>query len=78
MTQETNSGTDFLQNAAQFMQAGQNMLQQFMGAVGQMSSMNNANVQIPQEAQLVTNLQREYALKQMELWQSIMQKQQGI
>lgn len=65
---------NMMQNAQQFMQAGQNMVQQFMNALGQMGTMTQS-IQPPVEAQNFATLQQDYLKKQMQLWQSVMTKQ---
>ena len=79
MTQETNQNQkpDFMQSAMQFMQAGQSMMQQFFGALGKVGNLAQSIQKPADEAQAFGALQQEYAQKQLELWQSIMQKQQG-
>ena len=79
MTQETNQTQkpDFMQSAMQFMQAGQSMMQQFFGALGKVGNLAQSIQKPADEAQAFGALQQEYAQKQLELWQSIMQKQQG-
>ena len=61
----------------QFMQAGQNMAQQFMDYLGKASG-NAAPVQLPPaDPQALTALQKQFMDQQMSLWQAMLAKQQG-
>jgi polyhydroxyalkanoate synthase len=73
MTQESNRNDAFLGAAMQFMQAGQNMAQQFMDYLGQAAGAPAPAV----DPQALTALQKEYSNQQMALWQSMLAKQQG-
>lgn len=60
----------------QFIQAGQNMAQQFMDFIGKAG---NPAETVPPAAdpQALTALQKQYTDQQMSLWQSVLAKQQG-
>ena len=77
MAQGSNNNDAFLGSAMQFMQAGQNMAQQFMDYLGKASG-NAAPVQLPPaDPQALTALQKHYMDQQMSLWQAMLAKQQG-
>jgi len=77
MAQGSNNNDAFLGSAMQFMQAGQNMAQQFMEYLGKASG-NAAPVQLPpSDPQALTALQKHYMDQQMSLWQAMLAKQQG-
>ena len=66
----------FIGSAMQFMQAGQNMAQQFMDFIGKAG--NPAGTVPPAaDPQALTALQKQYTDQQMSLWQSVLAKQQG-
>lgn len=77
MAQGSNNNDDaFLGSAMQFMQAGQNMAQQFMEYLGKAG--NPAATAAPAvDPQAVTALQKQFMDQQMSLWQSMLAKQQG-
>jgi polyhydroxyalkanoate synthase len=74
--QGSNNNDAFLGSAMQFMQAGQNMAQQFMEFFGKAG---NPTVTQPPVAdpQALTSLQKQLMDQQMSLWQSVLAKQQG-
>src|SRR5574343_1177457 len=74
--QGSNNNDAFLGHALQFMQAGQNMAQQFMEFF---SKAGNPTLEQPPVAdpQALTALQKQFADQQMSLWQSVLAKQQG-
>ncbi len=74
--QGSNSNDAFLGTAMQFMQAGQNMAQQFMEFV---SKAGNPTLTQPPpvDPQALTELQKKLLDQQMSLWQSVLGKQQG-
>ena len=77
MTQQGSDNKDaFMGSAMQFMQAGQNMAQQFMDFIGKAG---NPAGSVPPVAdpQALTALQKQYSDHQMSLWQSVLAKQQG-
>ncbi len=76
MPQGTNSNDAFLGSAMQFMQAGQNMTQQFMDYLGKAG---NPAAAVPPavDPQALTALQKQFTDQQMSLWQSVLAKQQG-
>ncbi len=75
MAQGSNNNDAFLGSAMQFMQAGQNMAQQFMEYLGQAAgSPAAAPVADPQA---LAALQKQFMDQQMALWQSILARQQG-
>ena len=77
MAQGSNNNDAFLGSATQFMQAGQNMAQQFMDYLGKGSG-NASPVQLPPaDPQALTALQKHYMDQQMSLWQAMLSKQQG-
>jgi len=63
-------------SAMQFMQAGQNMAQQFMDFIGKAG---NPAGSVPPAAdpQALTALQKQFSDQQMSLWQSVLARQQG-
>ena len=77
MTQHGSDDKDaFMAKTMQFMQAGQNMAQQFMDFIGKAG--NPAGTVPPAaDPQALTALQKQYADQQMSLWQSVLAKQQG-
>lgn len=74
--QGSNNNDAFLGNAMQFMQAGQNMAQQFMEFF---SKAGNPTLEKPPVADplALTALQKQFMDQQMSLWQSVLAKQQG-
>jgi polyhydroxyalkanoate synthase len=66
----------FFGAAMPFMQAGQNMAQQFMDFLGKAGNPAAANVP-PADPQALNELQRRFMDQQMQLWQSILDRQQG-
>jgi polyhydroxyalkanoate synthase subunit PhaC len=77
MTQQGSGDKDaFMSSAMQFMQAGQNMAQQFMDFIGKAG---NPSGTVPSAAdpQALTALQKQFTDQQMSLWQSVLAKQQG-
>ncbi len=75
MAQGSNNNDAFLGSAMQFMQAGQNMAQQFMEYLGKAGA--NADVPPASDPQALTALQKQFADQQMSLWQSVLGKHQG-
>ena len=76
MAQGSNNNDAFLGSATQFMQAGQNMMQQFMDYLGQAGS-PAGGVPPGADPQAVTALQKQFMDQQMSLWQSVLSKQKG-
>lgn len=76
MAQGSNNNDAFLGSATQFMQAGQNMMQQFMDYLGQAGS-PAGGVPPSADPQAVTALQKQFMDQQMSLWQAVLGKQQG-
>jgi polyhydroxyalkanoate synthase len=77
MTQQGSDNKDaFMGSAMQFMQAGQNMAQQFMDFIGKAG---NPAGSVPPAAdpQALTALQKHFTDQQMSLWQSVLARQQG-
>ena len=77
MAQGPNDNDAFMGSATQFMQAGQNMMQQFMDYLGKTG---NSAAKVPPPAvdpQAMTALQKQFMDQQMSLWQSVLGKQQG-
>jgi len=77
MAQGPNDNEAFMGSATQFMQAGQNMMQQFMDYLGKTG---NSAAKIPSPAvdpQAMTALQKQFMDQQISLWQSVLGKQQG-
>ena len=76
MAQGSNNNDAFAGSAAQFMQAGQNMMQQFMDYLGKAGSQAGATP--PQvEPQALTELQKQFMDQQMSLWQAVLNKKPG-
>lgn len=74
--QGSNNNDAFLGSAMQFMQAGQNVAQQFMEFFGKAG--NPTMTQPPvADPQAMTELQKRFTDQQMSLWQSVLAKQQG-
>jgi len=74
--QGSNNNDAFLGSAMQFMQAGQNMAQQFMEFLGKAGNPTVAQPPVA-DPQALTALQKEFSDRQMSLWQSVLAKQQG-
>ena len=85
MTQESKGNEAFMGSALQFMQAGQNMMQQFMQAVAQSQGQGGAGQMPPGlplnlpaiDPQAMTALQKNFMDQQMSLWQAMLAKQKG-
>jgi polyhydroxyalkanoate synthase len=78
MAQGSNDKDAFFGPAMQFMQAGQNMAQQFMTYLGQAQNASGSETPPPAiNPQELTALQKQFADQQMSLWQSMLDKQQG-
>ena len=76
MAQGSNSSDAFQGSATQFMQAGQNMMQQFMDYLGKAGS-PGAGVPPMADPQAITTLQKQFMDQQMSLWQAVLSKQKG-
>jgi polyhydroxyalkanoate synthase len=77
MTQQGSNNNDaFFGSGSPFMQAGQNMTQQFMEFLSKAGNPHTASPP-PVDPQALTNMQREFMEQQMRLWQSVLAKQQG-
>ncbi len=74
MAQGSNNNDAFLGSAMQFMQAGQNMAQQFMDYLGKAGAAAPAPAADPQA---LTALQKQFMDQQMSLWQAVLGKHQG-
>ena len=77
MAQGSNNNDAFMGSAAQFMQAGQNMMQQFMDYLGKSGGQAPAMPAPVADPQALTALQKQFMDQQMSLWQSVLNKQQG-
>ena len=77
MAQGSHNNDAFMGSAAQFMQAGQNMMQQFMDYLGKAGAAAPATPLPPADPQALTALQKQFIDQQMSLWQSVLVKQQG-
>ncbi len=77
MAQGSNNNDAFMGSAAQFMQAGQNMMQQFMDYLGKSGGQPPAMPAPVADPQALTALQKQFMDQQMSLWQSVLAKQQG-
>lgn len=76
--QGSNNNDAFLGSAMQFMQAGQNMAQQFMEFLAKSGNQAAPAVPVPPvDPQALTALQKQLMDQQMSLWQSVLAKQQG-
>jgi len=76
--QGSNNNDAFLGSAMQFMQAGQNMAQQFMEFLGKSGNQAAPAAPVPPvDPQALTALQKQLMDQQMSLWQSVLAKQQG-
>lgn len=76
MAQGSNSNDAFAGSAAQFMQNGQNMMQQFMDYLGKAGGQTGVTLP-PVDPQAVTALQKQFMDQQMSLWQSVLNKTPG-
>ncbi len=77
MTQQGSNNNDaFFGAGSPFMQAGQNMTQQFMDFLSKAGNPHTASPP-PVDPQALTNIQRDFMDQQMRLWQSVLAKQQG-
>ena len=76
MAQGSNGNDAFFGSAMQFMQAGQNMTQQFLDYLGKAGN-QAAAVPPAVDPQALTALQKQFMDQQMSLWQSVLTKQQG-
>ena len=76
MAQGSNSNDAFAGSAAQLMQSGQNMMQQFMDYLGKAGAQAGA-APVAADPQAITNLQKQFMDQQMSLWQSMLGKQKG-
>jgi polyhydroxyalkanoate synthase subunit PhaC len=77
MTQQGSGNKDaFMGSAMQFMQAGQDMAQQFMELIGKAGNPAAATPP-PADPQALTALQKQFMDQQMSLWQSVLAGQQG-
>jgi polyhydroxyalkanoate synthase subunit PhaC len=77
MAQQGSGNNDaFLGSAMQFMQAGQNMAQQFIDFVAKAGNPAGTNAPAP-DPQVMTALQKRFMDEQMSLWQSVLGRHQG-
>jgi polyhydroxyalkanoate synthase len=77
MAQQGSGNNDaFLGSAMQFMQAGQNMAQQFIDFVSKAGNPAGTNAPAP-DPQVMTALQQRFMDEQMSLWQSVLGRHQG-
>jgi polyhydroxyalkanoate synthase len=77
MAQQGSGNNDALLGSAwEFMQAGQNMAQQFIDFLGQAGN-PAAVVTPPADPQALTELHKQHMDQQMSLWQSVLTRQQG-
>jgi polyhydroxyalkanoate synthase len=77
MAQQGSGNNDaFLGSAMQFMQAGQNMAQQFIDFVAKAGNPAGTNAPAP-DPQVMTALQQRFMDEQMSLWQSVLGRHQG-
>lgn len=74
--QGSNNNDAFLGSAMQFMQAGQNVAQQFMEFFGKAGNPTMSQPPVA-DPQAMTELQKRFTDQQMSLWQSVLAKQQG-
>ncbi len=77
MAQGSHNNDAFMGSATQFMQAGQNMMQQFMDYLGKAGASVPAAPLPPADPQALTALQKQFMDQQMSLWQSMLGKQKG-
>ncbi|MCK6390849.1 MAG: class I poly(R)-hydroxyalkanoic acid synthase, partial [Azonexus sp.] len=77
MAQGFGNNSGFPETAEQFMQAGQQMTQQFMAFLGNAApAFGGGKVPAP-DPQAMTALQKQFMDQQMSLWQSVLDKQKG-
>jgi polyhydroxyalkanoate synthase len=76
MAQGSNNSDAFAGSAAQFLQNGQNMMQQFMDYLGKVGAQSGATP-APVDPQALTALQKQFMDQQMSLWQSVLNKRPG-
>ncbi|WP_306607555.1 class I poly(R)-hydroxyalkanoic acid synthase [Azonexus sp.] len=77
MAQGSNNNEAFLGSAIQFMQAGQNMAQQFMDQLNKATPAFGNAAPPAADPQALTALQKQFMDQQMSLWQSMLAKQKG-
>ncbi|RKT60894.1 polyhydroxyalkanoate synthase [Azonexus fungiphilus] len=77
MAQGSNNNEAFLGSAMQFLQAGQNMAQQFMDYLGKNGAALGNMPPPVADPQALTALQKQFMDQQMSLWQSMLAKQKG-
>lgn len=77
MAQGSNNNDAFMGSAAQFLQAGQNLMQQFVEYLGKSAGTPGAMPPPMTDPQALTALQKRLMDQQMTLWQSILDKHQG-
>ena len=77
MAQGSNNNDAFAGSAAQFMQNGQNMMQQFMDYLGKAGAPAGALPPPAVDPQALTAMQKQFMDQQMSLWQAVLNKQQG-
>jgi polyhydroxyalkanoate synthase subunit PhaC len=77
MAQGSNNNEAFLGSAMQFMQAGQNMAQQFMDQLSKAAPAFGNAPPPATDPQALTSLQKQFMDQQMSLWQSMLSKQKG-
>ncbi len=77
MAQGSNNNDAFAGSAAQFMQNGQSMMQQFMDYLGKAGAPAGPLPSLAVDPQALTALQKQFMDQQMSLWQSVLNKQQG-
>ena len=80
MAQGSHNNDAFLGSATQFMQAGQNMMQQFMDYLGKTGVQPGAMPPPAADPQALTALQKQFMDQQMSLWQSVLarMREEGI
>ena len=76
MAQGSDNNDAFLGSAMQFMQAGQNMAQQFMEYLGKAAAPGTPAAPAV-DPQAMTALQKQFMDQQMSLWQAVLAKQKG-
>ena len=77
MAQGSNNNAAFPGSAEQFMQAGQNIAQQFMSFLGKAApAFGGGGVAAP-DPQALTALQKQFTDQQMSLWHAVLEKQKG-
>ena len=78
MTQNSNDNAGFSGSALPFMQAGQQMAQQFMDYLGKQFPGTAPMAALPAaDPQALTALQKQYMDQQMSLWQAMLARQKG-